>query len=89
MGLSALSAWGVEQFQALTSGLELPLGRPGEDSQALQARLVEYQAGLNSAVLSLFHNFLRVAGGVALVAILPALALRVRRGEGGTGIPAA
>ncbi|MCI0859405.1 MAG: MFS transporter, partial [Chloroflexi bacterium] len=89
LGLAALSAWGVEQFHVLTAGLELPLPQPGEDSQALQARLVEYQAGLNSAVLSLFHNFLRVAGGVALVAILPALALRVRREEGGTGIPAA
>ncbi len=67
----------------------MPLPQPGEDSQALQARLVEYQAGINAAALSLFHNFLRVAGGVALVAILPALALRVRRGEGDTAIPAA
>ena len=89
LGLAALSAWGVEQFQVLTAGLELPLPQPGEDPQALQARLVEYQAGINAAALSLFHNFLRVAGGVALVAILPALALGVRRGEDDTTIPEA
>ena len=89
LGLAALSAWGVEQFQALTSGLELPLPQPGEESQALQARLGEYQAGLNAAALSLFHNFLRVAGGVALAAILPALAMRTRKGEADTAIPAA
>ena len=89
LGLAALSAWGVEQFQVLTAGLELPLPQPGEDSQALQARLGEYQAGLNAAVLSLFHNFLRVAAGVALVAILPALALGTRRGEGDTAAPVA
>ena len=75
LGLAALSAWGVEHFQTLMSGLEFPLPEPGESSEEVQARLAEYSAGLNAAGLSLFHHLLRVAAGVALVAILPALAM--------------
>ena len=81
LGLAALSAWGVEQFQILTSGLELPIREAGETSEALRDRVSEYNSRLNDAGLSLFHDFLRVAGGVALVAILPALAMRADREE--------
>ena len=81
LGLSALSAWGVEHFQALTSGLEFPISQPGESSVEIQARSAEYIAGLNEAGLSLFHDFLRIAGAVSLVAILPALAMRPDPGE--------
>ena len=81
LGLSALSAWGVEHFQVLTFGLEFPLAQPGETSGQVQARSAEYIAGLTDAGLSLFHDFLRVAGVVALVAILPALAMRPDPGE--------
>lgn len=75
LGLAALSAWGVEHFQVLTAELEFPISQPGEAAEALQARLAEYSARLNAAGLSLFHNFFRIAGAVALVAILPALAM--------------
>ena len=76
LGLSALSAWGVEHFQVLTAGLELPIRQPGESSGAIQARFTEYSASLVDAGLSLFHKFFQVAGGVSLVAILPALTMR-------------
>ena len=79
LGLAALSAWGVEHFQTLTAGLEFPFPQPGESSQETQARLAAYSSGLNAAGLSLFHNFLRVAAGAVLVAILPALAMGTRR----------
>ena len=75
LGLSALSAWGVEHFQSLTAGLELPLPELGQAQGELQARILAYQAGITEAGLSLFHNFLRVAGVLAVVAILPALAM--------------
>ena len=80
LGLAALSAWGVEHFRSLTSGLELPLPQAGESVAVLEAKAAEYNAQLSDAGLSLFHNFLRVAGAVALVAILPALALGADRG---------
>ncbi len=82
LGLAALSAWGVEHFQALTAGLELPLAPlPGETVEALEARREEYFAGLNAAGLSLFHNFFQVAAVLALVALIPALAMRADRRE--------
>ena len=79
LGLAALSAWGVEHFQALTAGLEFPLA--GESEAALQLRRDEYFAGVNDAGLSLFHSFFRIAGVLALVAIIPALAMRPDRRE--------
>ena len=81
MGLAALSAWGVEQFQSLTSGLELPLERFDETAEAFRDRQAAYVSGLNAAGLALFHDFLRVAGAIALVAMLPALAMRADRRE--------
>ena len=81
LGLAALAAWGVEHFFALTAGLELPLQQAGEAAAELQARLAEYNARLNDAGLTLFHQFFRVAGGVALVAILPTLAMGPDRRE--------
>ena len=80
LGLAALSAWGVEHFQSLTAGLELSLPLVGEAAEVVQAQAEEYSARLNEAGLSLFHNFFRIAAAVALVAILPALAMRADRG---------
>ena len=83
LGLAALSAWGVDHFQTLMSGLELPLPEPGESAEEAQADLGEYNAELTAAGLSLFHNFLRMAAAGALVAILPALAMGSGRGRSG------
>ena len=79
LGLAALSAWGVEHFQVLTTGLELPLQVPGESAESLDARLVEYTSRINEAGLALFQNFFRAAGIIALAAIPIALAM----GKGG------
>ena len=81
LGLAALSAWGVEHFQALTVGLDSPLEIPGETAEALQARREVCAIGIRDAGLSLFHNFSHIAAAVALVAILPALAMRADRTE--------
>ncbi len=75
LGLAALAAWGMGQFQELTLGLELPLPVLGETAEAFQQRSVEYTAGLTEAGLTLFHRFFWVAMGVSLAAILPALAM--------------
>ena len=75
LGLAALSAWGVEQFQILTAALQLPLPVHGEGTDMFLSRISAYQEGLNQAGLALFHDFLRVAAAVALAAILPALAM--------------
>ncbi len=56
--------------------LELPMAQPGQTAEATQAAVAAYTA----AGLALFHDFFRVAAVVALVAILPALAMREDRG---------
>lgn len=76
LGLAALSAWGVEHFQVLTAGLDLPLPRPGESAAAVEERLTEYNDQVKAAGLTLFHNFFRVAAGVSLAAMVPALLMR-------------
>ena len=79
LGLAALSAWGVEHFQAMTDGWEFPVPQPGEAPGAAQARMVEYNDRLIAAGLSLYQSFFRIAGTVAAVAVVPALFMR----EGG------
>ena len=69
LGLAAMSAWGVEHFQVVASGLEFPILRPGESAEALDARLRQYTADLNAAGLSVFRNFFRAAAVIALAAI--------------------
>ena len=79
LGLAALSAWGVEHFQVLTSGLELPLPLPGEAPSITEARLVAYSNSLSNAGLSLFSNFFRVGAVAALLGVIPALMMRGER----------
>ncbi len=82
LGLAALAAWGIEHFQALTAGLSLPLPTPGEAPAAAAARLAAYAVEVNNAGLILFHRFFRIAAVISLLALLPALLLRERRGPG-------
>ncbi len=77
LGLAAMSAWGVEHFQVLTSGLELPLPQAGESAEVINARIEQYAANVNSAGLSVFGAFFRAAAISALAAI-PFAILRTR-----------
>ncbi len=77
LGLAAMSAWGVEHFQVLTSGLELPLPQAGESTEMLNSRIEQYTEGVNAAGLSVFRAFFRAAAIVSLVAI-PFAILRTR-----------
>ena len=73
LGLAALAAWGMEQFQLSTANLLVPLPEEGETAQQLQIRIEEYSSQLNSAGISLFQNFYRVAAGLMLIGIIPSL----------------
>ena len=79
LGLAALSAWGVQYFQVLTAGMELPLPLLGQEANVFEARAAEYSANINAAGLKLFQIFFLTASIVSLVAILPALGMK--RGE--------
>ena len=80
LGLAAMSAWGVEHFQVLTSGLEFPILQPGESSESHSARLQQYSSDLNAAGLTVFRNFFRAAAIIALAAI-PFALMPERRGQ--------
>lgn len=82
LGLAALAAWGVEHFQGLTAGLELPLQQPGETSQEAARNLEEYQNNINNAGITLFQAFFRAAAGLMLAGIIPCLWLSTKRGKG-------
>ena len=69
LGLAAMSAWGVEHFQVLTSGLEFPILQPGESSDSHAARLGQYAEDLNTVGLTVFRNFFRAAAIISLAAI--------------------
>ena len=78
LGLAAMSAWGVEHFQVLTSGLEFPILQAGESSEAHTTRLEQYSAHLNTAGLAVFRNFFRAAAIISLAAI-PLALVQVRQ----------
>lgn len=75
LGLAALSAWGMVHFQGLTSGIELPIPSLGDSADQLLIRQQTFNQELTSAGLSLFHTFLRLAGMIALIGIIPVIAM--------------
>jgi EmrB/QacA subfamily drug resistance transporter len=79
LGLAALSAWGMGEFQVLTSTLEFPLRFAGEESDAYQARIAAYQDGVTGASFEVFKAFFRVGAALTFVAIVPSLFINDRR----------
>ena len=78
-GLAALTAWGTGRFQQLVVGLELPLALPGETAEQTQARVLEFESALTDAGVSVFNDFFLIAMAVALIAILPAMFMSLKR----------
>jgi hypothetical protein len=79
VGLSALSAWGLELFKSLMANHPTPLPGLGETEAAYNARLAEYQQILANASLQVYTLGFLVAAVVCALAILPALGLRRRQ----------
>jgi hypothetical protein len=65
LGLAALSAWGIERFYTLTAHVTV-----GATYEETEAPLIE-------AGVTVFQNLFTIAGFLALVAILPALLMRL------------
>ncbi len=74
LGLAALSAWGIERFYSLTADVTI-----GATFEATQAPLID-------AGVTVFQNLFMIAGFLALVAILPALLMRVEDVEETEGL---
>ena len=65
LGLAALSTWGIERFYSLTAHVT-----PGPSYEATEALLIE-------AGVTVFQNLFMIAGFLSLVAVLPALLMKV------------
>ena len=65
LGLAALSAWGIERFYSLTA--DVTLGANFEETEAV----------LIDAGVTVFQNLFMISGFLSLVAILPALLMKV------------
>ena len=74
LGLAALSAWGIERFYSLTA------------HATIGSTLEETQAPLIEAGVTVFQNLFMIAGFLSLVAILPALLMRVEDAEKAEGL---
>ena len=78
-GLAALSAWGVQHFHMLTAGLEFPLPISGQETKVFQSQTAEYLLEINDAGIILFQRFFLVSAIISLVALLPALGMKLGR----------
>jgi MFS family permease len=79
LGLAALSAWGMGEFQLLTAALEFPLQFAGEQSNVYQARVTSYQNAVSYASFDVFHAFFQTGAALTLAAILPSMFIHQRR----------
>ncbi len=69
LGLAALSAWGIERFYSLTAHV------------TIGATFEETQAPLIEAGVTVFQELFTISGFLVLLAILPALLMRIEDGD--------
>ena len=79
LGLSALTAHGLGRFEGLLRDLPLPLGLPGEAAAALARRQADYAQAVQAATLTTFHELFLAAALLCLLALVPAMLLRMPR----------
>ena len=60
IGLSAITAWGMDRFHLMTAGISL-------------AEIMTAPEKLTNSLLALFNDFFLASAGICLVAVLPAL----------------
>ena len=82
IGISALAAWGLHRFQALTADLEPPLPI-GVDTAEFQRLVAVYDEAVRAALRQEYHEIFLITAVVCAVAVPIALALpgRARRGR--------
>jgi EmrB/QacA subfamily drug resistance transporter len=77
VGVATLTSWGLERFNGLVASLPLPLPVLGESAEATQQRIVEYQAAVLNASLTVFTELFSAAAVLCVAALVPALLLRL------------
>ncbi len=77
VGIATLTSWGLDRFSALVADLPLPLPVLGESAEVSQARIDAYQRAIVAASVNVFSETFTAAAVVCLVALIPALLLRL------------
>ncbi|HET6317851.1 MAG TPA: MFS transporter [Chloroflexota bacterium] len=77
VGVATLTSWGLERFNGLVAGLPLPLPVLGESAEVSQQRIAEYQQAVLNAALLVFSEIFLAAAIVCVLAVVPALLLRL------------
>ena len=75
LGLAALSAWGIERFYSLTADVTL-----GPNFEQTEAVLID-------AGVTVFQNLFMISGFLSLVAVLPALLMKVEHDKEANALP--
>lgn len=70
VGLSALTTWGLGEFNRRVAQLSLPLPEPGQPAQVHQALLDRYEAGVTAAAVFVFDRLFLVAAILCALAAL-------------------
>ena len=81
IGLAALTAWGSGRFVGLVAGFRFPLQLQGETGAQYQERLVQYEAQVEGAGMTVFNEFFVIAMAVCLIALVPVALMDWRRGR--------
>lgn len=66
IGLSAITSWGMGRFHIMTTGMSI-------------TEIVDSSEQLINSLLALFHDFFWASLGICVIAILPALWLKMRK----------
>jgi len=77
VGVATLTSWGLDRFNGLVAGLPLPLPALGESAEVSQQHIAEYQQAVLNAALTVFAEIFTAAAIVCVLALLPALLLRL------------
>lgn len=81
IGLASLSTWGLRRFNVLMAGSSLPLRLPGMRQTQYDALVASYDALLKASLHTVYREFFFIAGGIAVLAVLPALLFPAKRKE--------
>ncbi|MGH2458459.1 MAG: MFS transporter [Chloroflexota bacterium] len=79
VGLSILTAWGLQQFDSLAGSIPLPLPKVGESVASSQARLAAYNQTILQIGAEVYHDIFLAAAAICVVGLLAAVFLRATR----------
>jgi hypothetical protein len=79
VGLSALTTWGLGEFERRVARHPLPLPTPGQSNHAYNILLERYEQAVKAAGVFVFDRLFLVAAALCVIAAIIALMLRRSR----------